>query len=742
MLHTSFVRSVYASARIVGIDVERGRSAPGVIAVLTAEDLSRVVKPVEIVIKSSRAQVMCKPLKLLPLASARVSHVGEPICLVVASNKYLAEDAADMVDVEYESLEPITRVEEARKPDSQLVYESWGTNEYFEALVGKGDIDSALEKSDRVFTETLKVHRQAAVPLETRGCISDYDSRSLTFHSSTQSVFSVREILAIASGLPVDRVNVVAPDVGGGFGLKSNVYAEDLATMGASILLKKPVKWVESRRENLLAGSHARELTNVMEVGVTKDGTILGVKCNLVADMGVATAYPYSGVHSVILTSKLIPGPYRVKNYSCRLTGVATNKAPFGAYRGFGQPEATFFMERMIEIIAKELQIDPVDLRRRNMIEKDELPYETASGEVYDAGDFKQTLARALEVADYAAFKGMDRPLPENRCRGIGVSVNIESTSPPIPTEDLVIVSLDKDAAVKVSCGVTSIGTSLETLVAKIVADELGAKPQSIVVDVGDTRKVPYYLGVFGSRSTIVLSVALEEACRRLKERILKLASDEVGLEPEGLLFLGDRVTTKGGGALITLRELAKRFPNGRLEEAGKFSPPKLIAKSGRELPYTGSFTNAAHIATVEVDLEIGKVEVLKYIVVHDAGKILIPEVVEGQLVGGVAQGVGGALYEEILYDRDGQLLTSTLMDYIIPGATEMPPMRIEHLETLPELLPVPYKGVGESGTIGGYAAISNAVHDALSTFNVKINDVPITQEKVLRAIGKLNSGQ
>ena len=277
---------------------------------------------------------------------------------------------------------------------------------------------------------------------------------------------------------------------------------------------------------------------------------------------------------------------------------------------------------------------------------------------------------------------------------------------------------------------------------AKIVADQLGAKPQSIVVDVGDTRKVPYYLGVFGSRSTIVLSVALEEACRRLKERILKLASDEVGLEPEGLLFLGDRVTTKGGGALITLRELAKRFPNGRLEEAGKFSPPKLIAKSGRELPYTGSFTNAAHIATVEVDLEIGKVEVLKYIVVHDAGKILIPEVVEGQLVGGVAQGVGGALYEEILCDRDGQLLTSTLMDYIIPGATEMPPMRIEHLETLPELLPVPYKGVGESGTIGGYAAISNAVHDALSTFNVKINDVPITQEKVLRAIGKLNSGQ
>ena len=738
MAHCAFVRSLHPRARLVRVDTERAKSAPGVVTVLIAEGLSKIITPPKIVVESTRLPIKYKPLDLLPLASGYVSYVGQPVAIVVASNKYLAEDAAELVEVEYEPLEPITNIEQALRPGSDIVYESWGSNLYFEALVGTGDVDSALRGSDHVFKETLKVHRHTAVPLETRGCIADSNGTSLTCFSSTQSVFSFRRILAQAAGLPTSNVDVVAPDVGGAFGLKSNVYPEDLAVVGASLFLRRPVKWAESRRENLLSASHARELTNTIEIGVANDGTILAVKSDLLGDMGVGTTYPYSGVFSIILTAKFFLGTYRIRNYSCRLRGVVTNKAPFGAYRGFGQPEATFFMERMVDIIARALNIDPVEIRLRNMLDKDEMPYQTASGEVYDAGDFKRTLTRALEIVDYAGFKKDQSRSSGNKYRGIGVSVNIESTSPPIPTEDGATVSLARDGSIGVACGVTSIGTSLETLAAKLVADRLGVDLGSVSVTVGDTRKVPYNLGVFGSRSTIVLSVAIGDACKKLEARAIALASEELGVGPEGLRLADGRVSSKDGKLSLTLQDLAGRSPDGKLEASGKFSLPRLITRSGSELPYTGSFTNGAHIATVEVDVETGKVDVLKYVVVHDAGKILLPEVVEGQLIGGVAQGVGGALYEEILYSPEGQLLTSTLMDYIMPGATEMPPVVVEHIETLPELLPVPYKGVGESGTIGGYAAISNAVHDALSGFDVKINDLPLTQEKVLKALGKL----
>jgi len=747
MVHVAFVRSVHAHARLGRVGVGAARRAPDVVGVLTGAEAARLCKPYRGVLAHYRGM---KTGAMQPLAVERVRYVGEPIVAVAATSRAAAEDAARRVAVEYEPLPAVLDPGTALAPGAPLIHEALGDNLIYETRLTAGDVAGALAAAHRVYTREFTIGRHTGVPVEPRSLVADYEpsTRALTLWISSQVPHMMQAVLAELFSLPEQRVRVIAPDVGGSFGIKIHVYQDDLAACALAQVLGRPVKWVATRRESFLADIHARDQSVRVEVAAAADGTLTGMRAEITAAVGPYSAYPRSSVVEGGQVLRLLPGPYRLRNYDATLRVVAQNKAITSQYRAVGHPIATAVTESMVELIARDLGLDPAELRRRNLVRPDEFPYASAGGNVYDSGSYHAALETLLEAAGYDALRGEQRAArAAGRAVGIGLSCFVELTGPgaqfygvggaPISGQEGTTVRLEPSGAVTVLTGVTDQGQGTRTALAQIVADELGVPLEAVAVLSGDTGMVPYGGGTWASRGMPIGGSATLLAVRALRDRVRRVAAALLEAHEGDVELAEGRVHVRGSpDRALTLGQLAKTvwFRSNELRGV----EPSLEATVHYTNPGAWTFTNGAHLAVVEVDPETGRVRVVKYVAVDDCGTLVNPALVDGQVRGGVAQGIGGALWEHCVYDDTGQLLTTTLMDYAVPTAADLPPIDVHHLETPAPSIAGGYKGAGEGGTAGAPAAILNAVNDALAPFGVMVTEQPVTPERVLRALGRL----
>jgi len=742
LLHAAFLRSPHAHARIVGLRTAAARAMPGVVAVFTHADLARWLKPLPVfgAPPPGLAAAVRFELRQAPqyaLCRDRVRYVGEIVAMVVATSRAQAEDALERIEVDWEPLPAVVDMQAAAAPDSPLVHPEWGTNVAVGFRHAVGDVEGAFARADVVVRETFRVQRYVGMPIETRGVVAVWDRRdgTLTTWNATQVPHFVQQALAATLELPPHRVRVIAPDVGGGFGTKASGYAEDQLVPLAARLLERPVKWIEDRREHMMAAAHARHQVHDIAVAATRDGVLLGVRDRIWLDLG---AYNVWGIVLPYNTVAHLLGPHRVRALEVEVQAVVTNKTPNAPYRGAGRPETVFAMDRIVDRLARRLGLDPADVRRRNYLRGDELPwdlglpYRDGNPLVYDSGDFRAALDAALAAADYEGFR---REQPAWRARGlwrgIGISGYVEGTG--IGPYEGATVRLDGTGRVLVATAAASSGQGHETAFAQIAADALGVPLDWVTVVGGDTAAVPFGIGTFASRSAVTAGNAVADACRAVRAKLLRAAAALLEAAPEDLEIEDGRVFVRGapGSAVELARVVQAALPT--FARPG-VAPPDFEATAYHHVP-TVTFASAVHVAQVEVDPGTGLVRLLRYVVAHDCGKVINPLIVEGQIHGGVAQGVGGALYEEMAYDAQGQLLTGSLMDYLVPTAMEVPRIETVHLEFPSPRNPLGVKGLGEGGAISPPAAIANAIEDALAPLGVVIRETPVSPARLLALI-------
>ena len=721
-LHVAFVRSPFAHAVIRSIDAGPALARAGVVDVVSHADVPAGPlppflwdTPPEKLVAALRPHLRpCHP----PLLASRTLYAGQAVAAVVATNRYLAEDAAEAVAVDYEPLPAVPTLERSLAPDAPVVHDGWDDNVAVRFVVGKGDVDEALARAALVVRERFSIQRQAGLPLETRGALALHSGDALTMWSSTQNAHPLRRALSRVCGLEVDRIRVIAPDVGGGFGSKGVLYPEDLLVGLLAIRLGRPVKWIEDRLEHMVSAVHAREQVHEVELGVDGDGRILALRDDVLVDTG---AYNPLGLVIPYNTIAHLMGPYRVPSFEATARGVITTKVPTAPYRGAGRPEAVFAVERALDIAARTLGLDPVELRLRNLVPPEEMALDTGilyrDGEplVLDAGDLPAALRRATELVGWENVE-RDGSEGEGRALGRGVGVYVEGTG--IGPYEGALVELSGDGRISLRTGACSQGQGHATVFAQVCADHLGVDPDVVDVVGGDTEGLEKGWGTVASRCAVVAGNAVAGAAGILREKILKLAGDALEIAPGDLTLAGGRVFPLGSPEraleLAAVAELA-RTAGDDLSATTYYEPPTVTWSSG------------AHAAVVAVDLETGEVELLRYAVVHDCGREINPMIVAGQVHGGVAPGIGGALYEEVIYDEEGQLLTGTLADYLVPTAEEIPTLAVEAQETPSRLNPLGIRGVGEGGAIGPPAAIANAVEDALARFGNVVRRTPLS---------------
>ena len=710
---------------------------------LSGADIASEIPPLRVEYDATRAP-RHKSCDWPVLAHGKVRFVGEPVAVVVAVNRYVAEDAANLIDVEYDPLDTVWDVEKALTAETVLVHDEWGDNLMQEIKVEIGEVSKAFQAADCVVAERFVTGRHMAMPMETRGCVASFEAAtdSLTVWSSTQTPHVVRTHLARAINFPEHHIRVIAPDVGGGFGLKAHLFGEEVLAAFLSRRLNRPVKWIEDRREHLTASLHAKHQVVYGELALKKDGTILGITGRYISDVGAYSDYPWGSALEAGHAASAMPGPYKIPAYRFEALSVATNKTTIGPYRGVGLPIAVLTMERLMDLAAQKLGIDRMELRLRNMIRKADHPYTTITGAEVESGSHQEALRMALEMIGHEEFRTQQQRLREQgKYIGLGVGCYIEGTAPssqafqamgaPVGGYESATVRMDVNGKVTVLVGTHSHGQSHETTFAQIAADELGVPLADVKVIEGDTMAIPYGWGTWGSRSAVTGGGATIFASRKVREKLLRAASRLSEVPSDDLQLADGMVQRKQDGAtVVPIKDIAQRILYAQFvgEEPG------LEATSHYEPP-PSTHSNATHVATVEVDSETGQVKLLRYIVVEDCGTIINPMVVDGQIQGGVAQGIGTALYEQALYDENGQFLTGTLMDYLVPTAVDVPRVEIGHIESPSPYTPTGIKGMGEGGAIAPPAAIANAVADALAPFGVRINEVPITPERVLQAI-------
>jgi aerobic carbon-monoxide dehydrogenase large subunit len=745
MLHAVFVRSPLAHARIRNVDLAHAAAAPGVALALNGADLLQMLPPVpegQISLPSKwTTHVQHKflnPSQPL-LAHDKVRHVGEAVAIVVAESRHQAEDAAELVTLDLEELAAVVDPEAALRPGTPIVHDRFDTNLIGEFSVGKGDAAAALASAPHRLKRRFYHHRYAAVPMECRGVVSEYDRRtdSATIWSSTQVVHWVRREVATTLGLPEARVRCIALDVGGGFGGKGHAYPEDLLVPFVARELGRPVRWIEERREHFLSATHSRDQLHDVEIGFDDDGRILAIRDDYIVDCG---AWNPIGSGVAYNTAVHLTGPYKIENLAASGRIVATNKAPNAPYRGAGRPEAAFAMERSIDLVARSLGLEPAEVRRRNMIRADEMPYSAGlmyrDGEpiVYDSGDYPGALAKALDtVGGVEAFRRRQAEArSEGRHLGLGIGCYIEGTG--VGPFEGAIVRIDPSGKVYASSGACPQGQGMETIFAQIVADAWKVTPEDVVVSLADTAAIPIGFGTMASRSTVTVSAALHHASQRLRDKAFAIAANMLECAPADLELRDGGVGVVGvPGTAISLARLAQAarpgWDHGRpegveagLEETYYWEPP------------TVTWSYAVHVAIVDVDSETGRLKIEQYVVVHDCGTVVNPMLVEGQVMGGTAQGLGGILCEAIAYDSAGQLLSATLMDYALPTATDVPAIRVIHQHSPSPLNPLGVKGVGEGGAVAPPAAIANAVCDALALFGVELNATPLRPAEIAAA--------
>jgi carbon-monoxide dehydrogenase large subunit len=746
MLHAAFVRSDVAHARIRSIGTEPAFVSPGVVAVFTGADIAPHLAPI--------AGMQNRPPKAwreavehelaIPdqpiLAIGKVSYVGEAIAVVVATDRYLAEDAAALVETELEPLPAVDGIDAALDPAAPLVHEALSSNVIARLRMRKGDAASVLASGARVLRQRFDNHRYAGMPIECRGVVAQHDAAAdaMTVWSATQVVHWVRREVAARLMLPEARVRCIAPDVGGGFGVKGHVYPEDVLIPYLARRLDRPVKWIEDRHEHILNSAHARDDRHEVEIAFDDQGRILALRDRLLKDSG---AYMPVGVGTPVNTAVHLLGPYRVPNYEASITIVASNKTPNAPYRGAGRPEAAFVMERLIELIARALGLDPVAVRLANMIPPQDMPYEVGLlyrdgvPVIYDGGDYPAALRRAVDaLGGLAAFRReQDEAWRQGRFIGLGIGCYVEGTGAG-PFEGAT-VRIDPSGSIYVATGACAQGQGHETVFAQIAADAWGVAPDQVTVAVSDTASIAMGYGTIASRSAVNSSSAIALASDELREKVLAIAGHALECDVVDLELRDGRVALRGVPSMsMSLKDVAQAarpgWDHGRpdgmapgLEVTAYFEPP------------TVTWSYAVHAAIVEVERATGVPRIRKYVVVHDAGVLINPKLAEGQILGGVCQGLGGVLLEEMAYDREAQLLTGSLADYLMPTAEDMPPIEIIHRETPSPRNPLGVKGLGEGGAIAPPVVVTNAVCDALHPLGVEIFATPLRPSALSQAM-------
>jgi aerobic carbon-monoxide dehydrogenase large subunit len=735
MLHLAFARSVHAHARLKSINLEAAKAAPGVVAIYTGVDIQGKLGLVPCAAGIEGLKVPDHPC----LAIDEVRYVGEPIAAVVATSRYAARDAADLIEAEYDNLPTVTDPEKAAG-GAPLVHEKLGDNIAFVAKLESGDWKAVESDSNlKVIKQRLINQRLAPIAMETRGVVASYTpgQDALTVWSSTQIPHILKTQLAIMVSVDEARTRVITPEVGGAFGSKLNVYGEEGVACFASKKLGKPVKWIEGRRENIQATIHGRDQINDVELYVQPDGKVVGLKCWIIADLGAYHQLLTPAIPT--LTALMILGCYNIPNVFVETKGVFTNKMATDAYRGAGRPEATYIIERAMDLIAQELGMDPADVRLKNFPTPKEFPLNLPTGVTYDTANYQKTLKKVLKLAGYSKLrKEQERLRKKGQYIGIGLSTYVEicamgpSSRMPAGGWEFGAVHIDPTGKVTVLSGTSPHGQGEETSFAQIVAEGLGIPFDDVTVYHGDTFQVPLGIGTFGSRTTAVGGTAIYQAVERLKKKMAKLAALKLGVKPSELVFKESKIQTADGsksigfGDIVAEAIFAKQLPSGiepGLAEQCVFEPSN----------YTFPF--GAHLAVTEVDAETGEVRLRNYYAVDDCGRVLNPMLVDGQIHGGLAQGIGQALWEELIYDENGQVVTGSLMDYSVPKAHQFPWFDNENTETKTPVNPLGVKGVGEAGTIGSTPAIVNSVVDALRPFGVRHLDMPLKPEKVWKAM-------
>ena len=740
-LHMLVVRSIYAHAEITAIHLDAARALPGVIAAFEGAELVDGMPSLE----SVPLPGLHKPERR-PMAVERVRYVGDPIAVILAESLAIAEDARDLVDIDYKVLPAVVDPEVALEPSAPLLYEESGSNLAFSQEKVSGDIYAAFAQADRIIRLRLVNQRLAPSSLEPRACLFDFDvaSGKLSAWVSSQSVFRARDTLALFLGLERSQIHVHNADVGGAFGAKTNFLGEEIIAASLAMRFGRAVKWVEQRGENLQAQSQGRGQVNYVEAAVRRDGRLLGLRVRSLADLGAFLAFATAMIPA--RTPSMLCGPYQVEAVESQMVGVFTNKVTTAPYRGAGRPEATYILERTMDRIAYELNLDPAEVRRRNFISPQASPYKTVTGIVYDSANYQAAFERALEAGDYAGWraKQQQRRADGNAARllGIGLSSFIElsgdTITPANSPREAATVRICRDGTILLQCAVAHNGQGHFTAFAQIVARALHVPPSKVEVQMNDSTLPGYSIGTYGSRITQVAGSAILVATEAVKAKAVQLAAEVLEAAPNDLVLDDGLITVRGTPshtiALSELARLVEEQPDLIEHEPANpanGAPIEGLAAWRDFSPPGATYSSGTHLAVVEIDPATGEVEILKYVAVDDCGRVLNHYLVEAQIHGGLAQGIGQALYEEVVYDEEGQLLSGSWMDYAMPNASMVPEFVTDFVETPSPYNPLEAKGAGESGCIAGPPAIVNAVLDALSPFGIETIDMPLKPEKI-----------
>ena len=753
--YVGIFRSDYAHARIKSIDTSRAQALKGVLAVITGKEVALETKPIP-------ARAITKPARQYVMAVDKVRYVGEPVAALVAEDPSIAEDALDLIDVEYEPLKTVVKIEDAIKEDAPVIFEEAGSNILMHDKMVHGNIEEATKEADLVVKEYFKVHRYSSTPLETWAIIAQYDAAKESYVAWANDQQHGRSIVNVCNllGISSDKFRLIVPDSGGGFGIKLALWPYTVILCLLAKRVDKPVKWIQTRREHLLAGTHAPDVNMEIELAVKKDGRITGLTMK---DMNNDGSFIHTaGIYGLIKFATMV-GCYNIKATSAELMSIVTNKGPTVQNRGVGKPTMIFVLERMVDLIAKKLRLDPMEVRFRNFIQPEQMPYTTPSGEIYESGNYPECLRKALRLIGYEEFKKEKGELgKQGKYIGIGISAGIEPgtsnlgyyyTSKGLPeytgNAEGAIVGIDFDGNVNVLSGSVDSGQGHVTSIAQVVADMLAITPDQVSMQTLMDSLISPFVGHSGTYSNKFNDVdigAVVMATKKVRDKMLKIASHQLEVE-EGKLKLQDGkiCSVENEEKAISFKEIAnlayKRvlfLPDGvepGLKEIAYYKTQMAKRPSRENFNIQITHANSVHAVKVEVDPESGSVRFLRYVIVHDCGNQINPGIVEGMVIGSTVHGIGAALYEDFVYNEDGQLLATTFMDYLKPLSINVPKFELAHMES-----PCPYtllgtKAVGEGGSLPSLAAIANAVEHALSPFDVTVTSLPITPEKVIKAI-------
>lgn len=765
--HAAILRSPYPHARIKAIRTEKAEQMPGVKGVVTGQTIAEWTKPFPVGVKA--------PVKYYALAVDKVRYVGEPVAVVVAKNRYLAEDALDAIEVEYEPLPAVVDIEKALAPDAPLLHAEVGSNIVNHRRFSYGDVDKAFAEADFVFRHTFHFPKYSATPVETYGVIAHYDPSedSYTIWSNFHGPFTLQSVMAAALQVPSNQLRIMIPkDVGGSYGIKSGIYPY-MVLMG--VVARKvglPVKWIEDRQEHLMASSSGTDRVTWIEAAVKKDGTVTGLKMKMVDSVGAYVRAPEPAC--LYRTHSNSTGAYRIENLEMETIAVVTNKCPTGLIRGYGGQQLYFPLERSMQMIAEALGLDPAEVIRRNLVPTEQFPYRTASGGIYDSGDYQAAFAKLLEMVNYEEFrKRQQEARKEGKYLGIGLSCIVEPSGsnmgyitvaltpeerakslPKSGCAEGATVSIDPLGGMKVRISTTPTGQGHETVAAQIVGQVLGVDPRSVkVIAEMDTLTSPWSVasGSYSSRFAPIASSAVYEAAMKVRRKLLEIAAHQLAEPIDALQLENEKVFVRDNPQKhVSLRRLVGSvhwhpagLPEGLepgIHETAFYSLPSALPPDEHDrVNGSATYGFVADAVTVEVDPETGEVKILDYYTVHDAGKLLNPLVANGQIMGGLVHGLGGAMYEELMYDHNGQFLTGSFMDYLCPTATEIPRVTIEHLETPSPLTPLGAKGLGEGNTMSAPGVIANAVADALAPLGIVVDRLPLSPNRIWSWIQKAN---